>query len=362
MFNAFSSIFTSNVTAVGDNLEDLNTIKSVLSQFAKTQNINHIVVSNPHNRASEPIDEPGVLHIRFWSCPGSSSQRRVISSAFGTRLASNQEDAVQYSGIGQEIVDDYGLIIGEYLPGTLYIHFDLPHGDNVEYLLTRLLESFTVFNSNDPEKIQKMQAEIFARAEQRFVALCQNLTGFQKESIIEEIKTNDDYLREAQEEIVNHTRRRKDLQNRLKIIYEIEKNGDTTSFKDQFSELSKISVTGKIQVSGKSIIVPVGQVDILHEDVLYDIGVFNVVINTDGQEDAVLCINNTRKAVDGALYHPHVKSDGSCCLGSISEVITDLVSKGDYVSTVLIMTDFLGSYNEGSAYAKLNNFPTKRTG
>ena len=221
------------------------------------------------------------------------------------------------------------------------------------------MESFTRVYSNDPDSNQSILVENLAKTEERFVAVCQTLTGDQKKSIQDDLEENDGDLRAAQSEIVTFTRRRRDLQNKLKAIAEIEKTGDTASFRKQFAELCKISVTGKIKVSRGSIVVPVGQIDIEHNGAVYDIGEFDVIVNTDGRDGGVACINRTRKTADNKLYHPHIQSNGSCCLGNISEIIADLVGQADYASVIFVMTDYLKSYEAGGAYAKIERWPVR---
>ena len=165
------------VTCIGGNLHEVDVIKAVLIKFAKEKNVD-IVVSNPHGRVSEHVCELGVLHIRFWSCPDTeNASSNSLDKIYGIDLESGQRDALNCSGQGVEIKDDDGVTVAEYLPGTLFILFDLPHGPDVKKLLTKILGSFSKIYTNSPEDYERTLLEIKAKSEKRFVELCQSLTG-----------------------------------------------------------------------------------------------------------------------------------------------------------------------------------------
>lgn len=348
------------ITCVGENLEHIDAIKKVLSKFAKDKDID-IVVSNPHGKPSEVTFAPGVLHIRFWSCPVTgNAHKRSIYRAYGIELEGGQIDAICYSNQGIEIKDDNGVTIAEYLPHTLFIHFDLPHGNNVEHLLTKVLESFSKVYTTSPEDLEKALAELKIKAEKMFIELCQGLTGLQRDVVQKKLADVDSEIKHTQSQMIQHTRSRHELQNQLSALAQLESSGNTKTFQDQFANLCEISVTGQIRVSNGAITVPVGQIDITYKDKTYDIGQFDVVIYTNGENGGVTCISHTSQStIKTSCYHPHVLSNGSCCLGNISQIITDLIAIGDYVNVVLIMTDFLRSYSPSNPYASIENWPIK---
>jgi len=352
-------IVPKTVTCIGGNLHEVEIIKAVLNKFAKDHDVD-VTVSNPHGKASEHTCEPGVLHIRFWSCPdtGEASGNR-LSKVYGINLDNGQPDALKYSGQGIEIKDDDGVTIAEYLPGTLFILFDLPHGPNVKKLLTRVLDSFSKIYTNSPEDFEKALAEIKARTERQYVELCQSLTGLQIEVTKRKLVEVDESIRKAQATMISHTRTRKEIQDHIKALIQLGSSGITTTFQSQFESLCSISATGQIKVTNSSMIIPVGQIDIQYGDDVYDIGQFDVVINTSGENGGVTCINRTPNSTKNDCYHPHVLSSGSCCLGNISQIIAKLISVGDYVNVVLIMTDFLRSYSPSNPYARIQHWPTK---
>lgn len=356
----FTKKKSKTVTCIGENLEHIDAIKKVLSKFAKDKDVD-IVVSNPHGKPSETIYKQEVLHIRFWSCPVTGNvNKRNIYRTYGIELEGGQLDAMCYSDQGIEIKDDNGVTIAEYLPHTLFVHFDLPHGNNAAKLLTKILDSFSKIYTTNPEDLEKALTELKAKAEHKFIELCQGLTGLQKDVVQKKLADVDTEIKNVQNQIIKHTRSRKELQDQLIVIARLESSGDIIAYQDQFANLCEISVTGQVRVSNRTIVVPVGQIDITYNSKTYDIGQFDVVIHTNGENGGVTCISHTsQSSIKTSCYHPHVLSNGNCCLGNISQIITDLIAVGDYVNVVLIMTDFLRSYSPNNPYAKVENWPIK---
>jgi len=86
----------------------------------------------------------------------------------------------------------------------------------------------------------------------------------------------------------------------------------------------------------------------------YKIGKFRIDIYIDGSNGAVKAYNLT----DGKehVFHPHVKKDGYCCLGNITEGVTKLLAEYQYAVLIQLMINYLHTYNPGSTYCDIEHW------
>jgi hypothetical protein len=90
-----------------------------------------------------------------------------------------------------------------------------------------------------------------------------------------------------------------------------------------------------------------------YKEKIYNIGEFEILISLNG---TFRLTNRTRKIE--SCDHPHVRQ-GMPCLGNTAEALPKMVFQGDYLGALMVLIDYLHSYNPGGEYggAALINWP-----
>lgn len=58
--------------------------------------------------------------------------------------------------------------------------------------------------------------------------------------------------------------------------------------------------------------------------------------------------------------HPHVNPSGSPCLGNAERILAELYAKGEIEAMVYVLIQFLESYQRGSEYISIENWPYRK--
>ena len=350
------------VEFVGNNLEACGQLLPVFQSFADKIGQN-IFFSNPHHR-TQPVytgDEFG-LCIYFWAIPPEvqeSFHYGDIHIAYGLPIKSDCQSSafvLSYDKTltdGSRIVDPEGETLALIFGKTLYVLFDLPHWDygenNAVEIMKRILEDYNLFLSNAARFDMVMRRRIESGPEARFVQIYKDALTQDVDYESEELKS---MFVSKKLQLLSTIRDRKTLLNKKSDTpVEI----DDAKIEAVFKGLEKLSVTGKIRVVGNEVFVPVGQIDIEYDEVVYDIGEFDVAI--DMVKHDVKCFNRTR--IVGSDHHPHVNEDGSCCLGDASYGMDLFLKSMELEVVVLMMIQFLKSYNDDNYYEEIDSWPEK---
>jgi len=343
-------------------IDELELIEPILNDFARKIN-KSLVVSCPHGHIKVPYDGREYdLCVYFWSRPfeGEYSESH-LSRAYGFLLRDSQRDCFcvdkdfPYPGtiISDQTGNEVALIVGK----TLYILFDLPHhrGTSPDKILELILADYYLYLTDKEGFEKEIQSRLSRLPHERFVELYRR---FLEEGIHEDkIEDFEDRISQLRTELSLAVRdRRISLEKKSKTLVNDEAVNDE-KIERIFERLCKLSTTGKITVSEDMVVVPVGQIDIEFEGVVYDIGEFEVKIDLD--DCSVLCVNKTRRV--NRCYHPHVEDDGNCCLGDASYGIGVLLGDLELETVVLMMIEFLKSYSRWGAYhdAEIEEWPIK---
>jgi len=89
-------------------------------------------------------------------------------------------------------------------------------------------------------------------------------------------------------------------------------------------------------------------------DLRVNFGKFKITIRTDDFRLRLTKVTNDFEYDD--FMHPHVSSSNSLCLGNMSELFDNAVSSRNVLEMLNITKAILTNYNEGDAYAPLQNF------
>ena len=97
-----------------------------------------------------------------------------------------------------------------------------------------------------------------------------------------------------------------------------------------------------------------GDVKIKYEGGIYEMGFFEVKIGFD--DDRLTITNMDEDKTHGGYQHPHVASDGVPCLGNISISLAKLLALKQYPPALILIGEFLRSYNPENPYIKLEKW------
>ncbi|HSV94543.1 MAG TPA: hypothetical protein VLH94_00995 [Spirochaetia bacterium] len=337
-------------------------LEKCLQEFAQKIR-SSIYISYPHGEARDPGGDDFGLYIYLWSKPSRRSMKEMnIPEAYGCVLLDGQDEGTILDscdeGVGKVIVEPSGYKVALIVGKTIYVLFDLIHNcpgylSNAEKLLKPILDDYFLYLSNEEEFDKEMKGRLSSDDEKKFVSSYRDLTG-RSHSIEGDIASLNAKLGEKKLIISERLSRIKRLQSMPT------KEVDESTFEDVYQFLCKFSSTGSISMIHSGICIPVGQIDIEYEGEIYDIGMFDVII--DPMNFRIGCRNNTR-VVEGEVfdsYHPHVDVSGECCLGNIAWEIDFLMMEREWEVALMLMLRFLRSYSPENPYNKIESWPVKR--
>jgi len=347
------------------NIENWNFMLPVLEEFADTMGLK-IRVSNPHGYAHEPVIDDGKLYIWFWSIPDfdDKEEERYMDSAFGIKLTGSQRDGMAFSGVGNPILDENGMIVAEYLGNNLYVHFDLPHGRDTNILIRHIMEAFVVQYSADPKMKEKFakQREKAIKAEAEasrllYIQECSKRMHVKKDKATASLAQAKKNVQTYQVELVAKLRQIMELEAELAVIEKLN-GGDDGKFDAEFTSLCNVPGVERVRVKDSIVQVFTDSISIPYDGDEYEIGKFRIDIYTDGSEGGVRCYNLT-KVVDGWM-HPHVDGEGWCCLGNIGHGIAELTASYEFAVIAQIMMQYLATYNDADPMHGIGHWPRKK--
>jgi len=75
----------------------------------------------------------------------------------------------------------------------------------------------------------------------------------------------------------------------------------------------------------------------------------------NGHRDARVLIRGHRRntIVSGEYFHPHIRSDGTACLGNVARMLIEHMANQDVAQVICTVTEYLCHYNEQDPYRKL---------
>lgn len=349
------------VTIERRKIDEADLIEPILNDFARKIN-KSLVVSCPHGHATESYrGHEDDLCIYFWSRPYEGEyEEHHLSRAYGFSLKESQGDGFlvdkDFLYPGTIITDPTGNEVALIVEKTLYILFDLPHnrGTSPDKILELILADYYLYLTDKEGFEKEIQSRLSKLPQERFIELYRNALEKVDEDEIEDFEGRICQLRT---ELSLAVRDRRIALEKKSLVLVNDKIASDEKIERIFERLCKLSITGKITVSESIVVVPVGQIDIEFEGVVYDIGEFEVKI--DLEDCSVLCVNKTRKI--NRCYHPHVEDDGNCCLGDASYGIGVLLGDLELETVVLMMIEFLKSYSPEGAYhdAEIEEWPIK---
>jgi hypothetical protein len=322
------------------NLEHLQPMLPVLLSHAKKNHL-HVYVSNPHSKQSLPHTEAGKLWIRFWSAPQVEEHNTEIPRAFGIELEHDQRDAVKPNIQGVPIVDSEEVTVAEVVGSTLYVFFDLPHGNHAAELLKAILDEYDfmklpleeqarIRNQKMDELEQKACAEYAAACKERFEKYHQDVLEKLAETRAEQSKFSQALTKAIRQEFV--------LSQQLEFLAELSKDAEVRHA-EEYKKLRVNPKVARLIVKGNKIIVQTVPLITAPtaSGLRYSLGQYLVAIPFDGGTPTT---TNLTRTVDN-MHHPFDTGNGQLCYGNISESLAEYMGSFEYSAVVQLVIEFL---------------------
>lgn len=339
-----------------------NEIKAYLLRYAIRRGL-RIRINRPYRNTRPPYSGSEYdLQIDIGCAPEERGWTR-IEYAYGHKLQVSQRNTLIVTRESEFreglIYDTSGQAVALIAGKTLYILFDLARDfETVDWgsfvtILGLILEDYFL-SIDDRERFEiEMKRRKVINSRKRFCdtyfysrneVLC---TALEIEELQREMESDKGALNEAIR------------QWRQLFQKEIRKSYSYKEAEALFHTLSSLSATGKIVVMDRSIVFPVGQVDIKENGVWRDIGelVLAVDMFQENLGDGVKCFNLTR-TIDGHA-HPHANDEGYLCLGNVSDACDAFYRNGEIVLLILVLIDFLRTYSDDNPFKKIGNWPER---
>lgn len=327
-------------------------VSEILSPFIKRNVEVYVPHKNCHSGVS--VDNFGIF---VWSAPQRIMQEIEIKNWGGKSLGCSDslstEDAFEFV-----VMDEAGVAIAGYRPGNLWIFNDLVHylNDNDQVVLRKILEEVVINLSASSEEKAERQRKLAEskRVASREAYMKECSRRFEKtvQGTKDAVAKGHADIVKLQQELTKRIRETQGAERKLEQI-EIFRAENTDSYGREFDSLLQVpgvenieTADGVIKVFTEHIyITPDGCAD------TYDIGKFRMEVYTAGSNGGIRFFNLTRRGT-GSGYntnHPHVKENGSPCLGNISEQIANLIGEYEYSAVAQIGLQYLQSVNTGDS-------------
>lgn len=342
-------------------------VESVLTRYVRLLK-RDIAVDYPNRNPGEIESVGNALFIHVYACGPTEDwycKRAIIKTAYGINLDSDQEDSLKPTNRLTTVYDETGNAVAEFTANNIFILFNMGYGPHSGELIDKIMEDYCRYsdptNPNAESNFKKLVMDrCEAASRKNFFKIYKGDLENRVENYKQSLEEQKASILEIQSHLVRAIRRRERTLAEERVAEEILRAFDPSVVESRFAAISKLAVGGSIRVTDYTIEIPLGQIDIDYEGETYDIGEFDLIINIDGDNGGVECINKTR--VVESCYHPHVSNDGECCLGNISDSIATLVGKMEFEVVVCLMIQFLKTCYEDGWMADVTQWPIKSQG
>lgn len=184
------------------------------------------------------------------------------------------------------------------------------------------------------------------------------LTERHVKQLDEDIKVENDAISQAQDSIRDHAATAFEKRKTRDAIR------DGQNAKLAVGELHKLLESGayeNFRIEDTHLVVIYKDISLYWEGYRYRLGDFQVSLNlTDGDLRITkpwprhLSEKQKQRIMD--VTHPHVNTEGRCCLDSYQKALTDLVMEQSYAEALLLIRQFLASYNPAHQFGEVHHF------
>ncbi|HSV94542.1 MAG TPA: hypothetical protein VLH94_00990 [Spirochaetia bacterium] len=332
-------------------------ILPILKEFAKKTGKNLVLIKRYDKEnwhSPDNCKKEDTLYICFHHPPTLYPYEALtVGEFYGIRLKESQRDCFvvpqqKQSWVGRKIYDNEGYEVAVICKKSLYILFDLLSGceDNIGSLLKMILDDYFLYLSHPILFGREMKKRSEGKLREHFN---RSLRTGSKEVIAERILDERGEIIDLQEWVTILALSRK-------FFKEEAARTSGREVVDMYRRMCKFSSNGKIEIKfDDTLRIPVGQIDIEHKGVIYDIG--DIAIEVDVTDGTVRCINTTRVVND--YHHPNFSGRKKICLHEATYGFAVLLGEMKLDVVLQMVMEVLRSYDERNCFEKIESWPIK---
>ena len=261
---------------------------------------------------------------------------------------------------GTPILDEEsGEEVGEIINNNLFIFPNVLEevcASSTEIFKKFLVKAVEIMKSPLDSAEMKAREEEFSR--NRYVSILQSKKKVILTNTLERIKVLNTRVNNLRSQLIEEIRKKnaeESLKSQLEVLMiEDEKGRDI--YEKQFKQLYDIYKVKRVMIRGTTLAV---ETDTLfctdpRSKILHEIGRFNIKINTS---TGAIRWSNLDRNVEG-MQAPHVFEDGHACMGNSEEIFSDLISKFELPTAIMMAINFVESVNvDDGAGTKIRAWP-----
>lgn len=267
------------------------------------------------------------------------------------------------SGTGFAIRDPAtGFAVAELIENNLFIHYNIGRAgsENELKIFKRILEETVTeltaspevkeerrkkYEAEEAERRRKEEEERRKQSMAAYTAMRRSWCSKEISRIKKNITIERDSVEQARAAYLERARALYVSEQTLELLSSKEADSGE-AYAQEFSKLVAIPKIKDVRFDGFEMLVDTDVLYCIHPEtkIRYEIGAFEIRIRPDGK---VRWFNKTRR-VDGVrndMHAPHVFADGHACLGTMAEMIVDLICHYDYVSLAMVCIQFIETVN-----------------
>jgi hypothetical protein len=313
------------------------------------------------------LGEENVLNIILWGSKNNSSHdagNGKISSktAFGIKLNDSDWNWWDTSNEGIQIINpDNEKPIAEIIGNCVYVFAPIGaegmrNGRNIFREIAKVVvmeiglnpeervEMLRNIATKNAEKKRLLFEEQKRNSRQNYIGICRGRRERVLKNIIENISSEEESIRDSQQEVIVNTRNLKQLEKELQILEMIirdseKKNGEIYD--------SLFNIPGIKAVSSERDFLKVVTENICAtpdgQDDTCSFGEFEIRVYMDGENGGIQFFNLTQKGEgdDYNIHHPHVDNEGYPMPGNMGRVTAQLIGENKIDGIVLLALQFL---------------------
>lgn len=374
----------------------------VATEFSESLGVREIVLfeNSDRNRTESPRTDEEKFTIFFWTAPvgygcdgmcTSPSYMWDIDTAASELPLWHDEDSSAFRNDTINIRDSRSNRIANLTGNNLYILYPIydPGMENGPAVLRRILEEVVPYRLSENERAALLETREAERQERVRIENEERVAAARAAELarIDRIRTDgavkrdqsreayikacsrrfENVIKETREAIVKCERDAAQLQIQLvalirqsngakRKLQQMESAGaqSQAEYVVEFEKLFSVPHVIDVRDENGSIVV---YTDIINcqdprTSKYHEIGAFRIEIKKNGS----LYLRNQTRQVGRSYDAPHI-SDGSPCLGNMSEVIPQLAGNYEYAALIMIAIQFIESVNLGGEYQDITNWP-----
>lgn len=318
---------------------------------------NRIKLHISQYRRCRPITD-SAFHIICCSSPGSSDPKQIKMprKIWGFSVP---EGLYGFTGtsMGIDFRDDNDFLIAELVNGNnLYILIPLfekglESGLGIfASLIQEVLDDLLADDETKARKIADRKAKLIEIARRNYAEACNSILQLSIGQLKEKVRDYEQNANQYQKKLIEILREKEIRERQLQGLMEGSAQREQ-KFRTEFDALWNTPGVENIvtEAATVSIFTEHIYIDEPESGTTFDIGKFRIDIRLDADGGGIKFFNLTRKGAgprDGFnVQHPHVKFDGTPCLGNITEVVHQLLGDYEILTLAQICLQFLRTVN-----------------